>query len=49
MRIKTNYKGSEAEMKKAVNVQKSSFPKGIPACGTDALRFTLCSHNAKGK
>lgn len=23
------------------------FPNGIPDCGTDALRFTLCSHNIK--
>lgn len=36
---------SEAEYKKSLtNIQKS-FPKGIPECGIDALRFTLCSHN----
>lgn len=23
------------------------FPQGIQECGTDALRFTLCSHNIK--
>lgn len=23
------------------------FPQGIQQCGTDALRFTLCSHNIK--
>lgn len=27
--------------------QKKLFPNGIPECGTDALRFTLCSHNIK--
>ncbi|XP_028910687.1 valine--tRNA ligase, mitochondrial isoform X1 [Ornithorhynchus anatinus] len=27
---------------------KNDFPQGIPECGTDALRFTLCSHGAQG-
>lgn len=27
--------------------QTKLYPNGIPACGTDALRFTLCSHNLK--
>jgi valyl-tRNA synthetase len=26
---------------KAIKLQKEQFPKGIPECGTDALRFTL--------
>uniref|UniRef100_A0A673YN26 Valine--tRNA ligase, mitochondrial n=1 Tax=Salmo trutta TaxID=8032 RepID=A0A673YN26_SALTR len=25
------------------------FPKGIPECGTDALRFALCSYKAQGE
>jgi valyl-tRNA synthetase len=35
------------EMTRAVQGQKKMFPSGIPECGTDALRFTLCSHNVK--
>lgn len=30
-------------------LQKKDFPHGIPECGTDALRFTLCSHGVLGK
>lgn len=30
-------------------LQKNDFPHGIPECGTDALRFALCSHGALGK
>lgn len=30
-------------------LQRKDFPHGIPECGTDALRFTLCSHGALGK
>uniref|UniRef100_A0A8C6WU45 Valine--tRNA ligase, mitochondrial n=1 Tax=Neogobius melanostomus TaxID=47308 RepID=A0A8C6WU45_9GOBI len=25
------------------------FPRGIPQCGTDALRFALCSHKTQGE
>ncbi|XP_069491410.1 valine--tRNA ligase, mitochondrial [Ambystoma mexicanum] len=28
--------------------QKKDFPSGIPECGTDALRFALCSHRVQG-
>uniref|UniRef100_A0A8C1J6J5 Valine--tRNA ligase, mitochondrial n=1 Tax=Cyprinus carpio TaxID=7962 RepID=A0A8C1J6J5_CYPCA len=33
----------------AMEAQKKDFPKGIPECGTDALRFALCSYKAQGK
>lgn len=29
--------------------QEKDFPHGIPECGTDALRFALCSHGVQGK
>ncbi|KAM8938123.1 valine--tRNA ligase, mitochondrial isoform 6-T6 [Lycaon pictus] len=29
-------------------LQRKDFPHGIPECGTDALRFALCSHRALG-
>lgn len=32
----------------AMEAQKKDFPKGIPECGTDALRFALCSYKAQG-
>nr|CAD7428807.1 unnamed protein product [Timema monikensis] len=38
---------SQEECDKAVSGQAKLFPKGIPECGTDALRFTLASHNVK--
>ncbi|XP_062542934.1 valine--tRNA ligase [Armigeres subalbatus] len=38
---------SASELKKSVSTQKKMFPNGIPECGTDALRFTLCSSNMK--
>lgn len=28
---------------------KRNFPDGIPECGADALRFTLCSTNFKSE
>ena len=28
---------------------KSNFPAGIPECGADALRFTLCSSSFKSE
>lgn len=36
---------SESEFKKSVSNIQKSFPKGIPECGTDALRFTLCCYD----
>ncbi|XP_018319909.1 valine--tRNA ligase isoform X2 [Agrilus planipennis] len=35
------------ETSRAIASQRKMFPEGIPACGVDALRFTLCSHNIK--
>lgn len=36
------------ELAIAAAAQKKDFPHGIPECGTDALRFTLCSHGVQG-
>lgn len=33
----------------AIEAQNKDFPKGIPQCGTDALRFALCSHKTQGE
>ncbi|XP_058462521.1 valine--tRNA ligase [Malaya genurostris] len=38
---------SASELKKSLSGQKKMLPNGIPECGTDALRFTLCSANVK--
>jgi valyl-tRNA synthetase len=38
----------EAEIKKAEDGQKKLFPKGIPQCGTDAMRFTLNNYCSGG-
>lgn len=37
------------EIKKAKDGQKLDFPKGIPQCGTDALRFGLCSYVSESR
>ncbi|KAL4402370.1 valine--tRNA ligase [Malassezia pachydermatis] len=39
----------EKEIAKASAGQKKDYPKGIPQCGTDALRFTLCAYTAAGR
>ncbi|WWD15831.1 valine-tRNA ligase [Kwoniella shandongensis] len=39
----------EKEIIKAEDGQKKLFPKGIPQCGTDALRFTLCNYTSGGR
>lgn len=33
----------------AMEAQRKDFPKGIPECGTDALRFALCAHRMQGE
>ena len=45
------YEGNldEKEIQKAKLGQKKDFPKGIPQCGTDALRFALCAYTSGGK
>ncbi|TPP57822.1 Valyl tRNA synthetase [Fasciola gigantica] len=37
------------ELKRAREAQAKDFPKGIPECGTDALRFALCSYTKQGR
>ncbi|TRY74507.1 hypothetical protein TCAL_09188 [Tigriopus californicus] len=37
------------EIEKAKKGQKADYPDGIPQCGTDALRFALCSYTAQGR
>ena len=39
----------EKEIAKAAQGQKKDYPKGIPQCGTDALRFSLCAYTAAGR
>ena len=39
----------EKEITKAKAGQKKDFPKGIPQCGTDALRFALCAYSGGGR
>lgn len=39
----------EKEIKKAIELQKKEFPKGIPECGTDALRFGLLTYLKQGR
>lgn len=38
---------SADEMNRSIQGQQKLFPKGIPECGTDALRFTLCGVDVK--
>lgn len=40
---------NQAELKRTLAMNTKMFPNGIPDCGVDALRFTLCSHNIKGE
>ncbi|KAF8493570.1 valine-tRNA ligase [Gautieria morchelliformis] len=39
----------EKEIQRAKQGQKKDFPKGIPQCGTDALRLALCAYSAGGR
>nr|XP_012153184.1 PREDICTED: valine--tRNA ligase-like [Megachile rotundata] len=40
---------NETTLRRMLNANKKMFPSGIPECGVDALRMTLCSHNIKNK
>lgn len=42
----TSTKLEPREVKTALEGQKKDFPMGIPRCGSDALRFTLCSYTS---
>ncbi|KAL4237118.1 Valine--tRNA ligase [Mactra antiquata] len=39
----------EKEIAKAKEGQKQDYPKGIPECGTDALRFALIAYTSQGR
>ncbi|CRG94816.1 valine--tRNA ligase, putative [Plasmodium gallinaceum] len=45
------YEGNlpEKEIKRAIELQKKEFPKGISECGTDALRFGLITYLKQGR
>lgn len=38
---------SHKELKESMKEKRLAFPKGIPECGTDALRFTLCGNDMR--
>lgn len=38
-----------AEVERAKNGQRQDYPRGIPECGTDALRFALCAYMTQGR
>ncbi|KAI5450443.1 valine--tRNA ligase [Naganishia albida] len=40
---------ADKEITRAIEGQKKLFPKGIPQCGTDALRFALCNYTTGGR
>ncbi|CED84755.1 valine-trna ligase [Phaffia rhodozyma] len=39
----------DKEIAKAKAGQAKDYPKGIPQCGTDALRFALCAYSGVGR
>jgi valyl-tRNA synthetase len=39
---------SDKDIPKAIQYQNTAFPDGIPQCGTDAMRFALCSYTSGG-
>lgn len=37
------------EVEKAKEGQRQDFPRGIPECGTDAMRFALCAYTSSNR
>ncbi|XP_022085297.1 valine--tRNA ligase-like [Acanthaster planci] len=46
-KLMSGVKLDEPELSIALRGQRSDFPNGIPECGTDALRFALCTYKAQ--
>jgi len=44
--LRANQNIDPSELKKALAGQRKDYPKGISECGTDALRFALCSYTS---
>lgn len=40
---------SDEELQRTLRVNMKSFPTGIPDCGVDALRLSLCARNITSK
>lgn len=38
-----------AEVGRAEQGQRADYPRGIPECGTDAMRFALCAYMSQGR
>ncbi|KAK2190154.1 hypothetical protein NP493_86g05009 [Ridgeia piscesae] len=47
-RLADSYLASK-EVEKAKTMQKTYYPTGLPECGTDALRFALCTYTSQGR
>ena len=47
--LQNNTNLSEKEIKRATDAQKKDFPKGIPECGADALRYGMLAYTKQGR